>query len=345
MKKSSSTVPGPNDPCLCGSGKKWKKCHDPKSGVARGEYRQPPIEARLDPFLYELGMRAADALEDAIRAVDIDTSETGPAFAAAAVLTCAARAVRVGRSLFTLLHGGHTMAAHALGRSLFDAWIATMFYIDNPRRATFFTAFQPFKKLREADRLAQVAPEYYVEAFTHGLRADIERTRDKTIRSFPDIMTRPRIDARAKVREPLDVFAMLPRIARRLIATTVFPSDVRSYADRKRWVLERLGQTYWTYSSVSSQELHHTPLTLSTTLDVTAGGKVRGILEDYMKPNDLAFAFVAMLIDTFELLSEYRRLANAEEVNVLKAAREANRRRLSINTVGHRAWTRGESTA
>lgn len=66
---------GPNDACICGSGKKWKRCHDPRSGKAKPVSPRLAKDERIDEALFSLGLQIVDFFEEVLAAIKMHSGD------------------------------------------------------------------------------------------------------------------------------------------------------------------------------------------------------------------------------------------------------------------------------
>ena len=134
---------GRNDICPCGSGDKFKKCHDPKFRVVI------PLSTStsLQPKLLLLLASSIDALNAEIESIPIDVSDKERFFAACCIGYHAAVTYSTASAMKDLLMTGHTREAFALRRKLLDATTGLHYYDRNSRDAALFVASEQAKRM------------------------------------------------------------------------------------------------------------------------------------------------------------------------------------------------------
>jgi hypothetical protein len=265
--------------------------------------------------------------------VGFSLDRTTPArmFAQATVLTVAARACRVARSTLTLLRAGHVEDARALGRSLFDCWISAMYFVAFPRRAALYGAYQPFKQESELRKI--IAGSTTVSISIQDVLDSALSNQVRSRKYFTDLWTRKKKQRTELLRVPLDADAMRARIVPMLIRETVFPKDVTTASAKKNYVTEKLHHAYWSWSKGASQEPHHTPLTLSTTLDIGSEGTIRGLYTKTGTTADaLALICCSTLIWVLIVLGRFLERDLGSQIDIFQEALTINRQRIGIMT-------------
>lgn len=181
-----------NDFCPCGSGKKWKKCHDPKSGLARpAEPLLFSLDQRVDALLHAFSLNVLDCLGDVLAAIKVDDNERERAMQQLCLAFYGLKMYRITLAGITLIRWGQSQEAFAIKREQYFYWLALHYYEKQLDQAVLFVAYQPVLQLKKAEELASIDAKEAADDNKQKRLAELRRRAKAAYAQFPNLK-RPR---------------------------------------------------------------------------------------------------------------------------------------------------------
>lgn len=305
----------PNESCPCGSGKKWKKCHDRSSAQARP---QAPtlfqIDQRVDPVLYGFGMNVLECLNDVLAAIKLDEHERDHRMQQACLTFYGLKMYRVTLAGLTLIHFGQSHEAFTIKREQYFYWLALHYYEKNLGEAITFVAYQPVLQRKKAEELAAVDPKARRDPLRQRQLQQLRSQAQQAFEEFPSLM-RPKGKS-GNTSQPIMIpwdeprpIDMITALAKDWVKEEAAKNgESLTEQEFKSRVKDRAGHTDFLHSDFPSQDKHGTAFALGQLFQLNHDFTVKPAETAVENPNHLLYIYTPYPIGVIGTLIKFNAL-------------------------------------
>ncbi|TAM61768.1 SEC-C domain-containing protein [bacterium] len=324
----------PNDPCICGSGKKWKGCHDPKSGKAKPVSPGLPKGDRVDETLFSLGLQIVDFFEQVLAAIRLDILHRDRRLAQLCIAFYASKLYRVTLAGLTLIYHKQGVEALTIKREQYYYWLALHYYAEKQEEAVLFMASQPLRQRDSAQEIISFDKEVAADPVRQEQLAQLLRQCEQSYRDFPGLRRSKGKSGNAS--NPVLIDWQEPNA--RVMIDALAEGWVREDAGKKREPLDDVEfarrvnlvarRIHYFHADAPGKEKHGTPLALNQALDFEGDFTMRPGALDYEDSNELLWSYLVYPVGALNTLCKFNALDElANRYNELHKALLAQKER------------------
>jgi hypothetical protein len=308
--------------CLCGSGKKAKRCHESDSPPLSADRLK--IDKRIDETLWSLTMNVSESLKRAIEAMTVSPADIAEGMYRICLSFHARKMYRATLAGLTLVRFSQSTQALTLKREQYYSWASFHYYLENRRDAILFVASQPLRQRDKALERAELHPE---------LKHDPEwqqelKTLDELCRTayheFSGLRRAKGKSGKTSNPKMIDwpepnILAMLRAIVKDWPSQLASMGEPVAEGDIEAWMEREVRRVHFYHGDFMSQDVHGTPMAIGGTFTDVRGDSLGPVKVDTEEPNGLIYIYLwypfgvlSKLIERFALPGFKDRLIKLE---------------------------------